>query len=454
METIFHSFFEAYLLPALACIDANRAAVQVLIVVPTRELGLQVGRVAKRLAAASDAAGDSTSVKQQNRKIMVMNVLQGSHNRRQRAWAWAEPPHVVIGTPQELCDMVQLGGIRRYNSVRYVVVDEVDACLLNNAGSMTPKLASSALHGLLSKYLSPSFDDGTTALNKDSAVRDVAMTGFQQLRVRPFSSQRQTVFASATIPQPRHFLRQCIQNQWTLRDPVHICLGSGELMLPDTLDHAYAVCVSTGKKLAVLRRLLNRIQQSALASEPDGPQQQESASPAFSTSAKKKVLVFCDVHRPVEEIAIALSRDLNHTLVWKESYGIEQELGVSTVISILRYEDSLSQRAAAMDSFRNEIDGSIMDESGVSLRVLIAAGDLSARGLDIEDVTHVINFDLPPNADTYVHRAGRTGRFQRFGSVLSMITPEQEFVLQRQVNKLNIRCTCIARQQQSHRGRR
>jgi hypothetical protein len=35
-----------------------------------------------------------------------MSVLQGSKNRRQRAWAWAEPPHIVIGTPQELCNMV------------------------------------------------------------------------------------------------------------------------------------------------------------------------------------------------------------------------------------------------------------------------------------------------------------------------------------------------------------
>jgi Lhr-like helicase len=64
-----------------------------------------------------------------------MSVLQGSQNRRQRAWAWAEPPHMIIGTPQELNNMLRLGAIKRCNAIRSVTVDEVDACLLNNAGS-------------------------------------------------------------------------------------------------------------------------------------------------------------------------------------------------------------------------------------------------------------------------------------------------------------------------------
>ena len=88
----------AFLLPLLAGIEPNRAAIQAVIVVPTRELGLQVGRVAKRLTAKSP--------------IVVMNILEGSSNKRQRAWAWSEPPQVVIGTPQELTDMVEYGGIR------------------------------------------------------------------------------------------------------------------------------------------------------------------------------------------------------------------------------------------------------------------------------------------------------------------------------------------------------
>jgi superfamily II DNA/RNA helicase len=72
---------------------------------------------------------------------------------------------------------------------------------------------------------------------------------------------------------------------------------------------------------------------------------------------------------------------------------------------------------------------------------------LAARGLDIADISHVIHFDLPDDADTYVHRAGRTGRMGRKGQVLAIITPEQEFVLKRLTNKLNVETKCLARQQ-------
>jgi len=428
----------SYLLPAMAFIDASRSSIQVLIVVPTRELGLQVGRVAKQLAAAS------ISTNQQPEKIMVMNVLQGSQNRRQRAWAWAEPPHLVIGTPQELCDMVRFGGLKRYNSVKYVVVDEVDACLLNNAGSMTTQLSSSTLHELLSKYLSPTYDDGTSA-SIDGGIRDLAKKDAQQ-HSRPMSERRQTVFASATIPQHRHFLKQCMQNQWTLREPVHICLRPGEQLLPGTLDHAYLVSASSDKKLSALRRIIKRIAVSAI----DG---QEKSSDLSITN--KKVLIFCDAHRPVQEMAISLSKSLEQSLVWRETCEAEDEFGKSAVLSVLRFEDSLSQRAAAMDAFRGDhrqVDHSDCDNSNQqrpAMRVMLASGDLGARGLDIDDVTHVIHFDLPPDADTYVHRAGRTGRFQKSGNVLSIVTPEQEFVLRRLANKLSIPLKCLGRQQRS-----
>ena len=62
------------------------------------------------------------------------------------------------------------------------------------------------------------------------------------------------------------------------------------------------------------------------------------------------------------------------------------------------------------------------------------------------DVTHVINYDLPHEGDTYVHRGGRVGRSRRKGVVMPIITHKQELVLDRQANKVGLNLKCIARQ--------
>ncbi|WP_101068296.1 DEAD/DEAH box helicase [Roseovarius salinarum] len=73
-----------------------------------------------------------------------------------------------------------------------------------------------------------------------------------------------------------------------------------------------------------------------------------------------------------------------------------------------------SQRTKTLDGFR---DG--------SLRLLIAS-DVAARGLDIPDVSHVINYDVPGHAEDYVHRIGRTGRAGREGTAITICTPRDE----------------------------
>jgi ATP-dependent RNA helicase DeaD len=54
---------------------------------------------------------------------------------------------------------------------------------------------------------------------------------------------------------------------------------------------------------------------------------------------------------------------------------------------------------------------------------MIVATDIAARGLDVENLTHVINFDLPDNAETYIHRIGRTGRAGKTGTAISLVQP-------------------------------
>jgi ATP-dependent RNA helicase DeaD len=56
---------------------------------------------------------------------------------------------------------------------------------------------------------------------------------------------------------------------------------------------------------------------------------------------------------------------------------------------------------------------------------LLVATDIAARGLDVDHVTHVINYDLPNSSETYVHRIGRTGRVGRTGRAITFVTPDQ-----------------------------
>lgn len=57
---------------------------------------------------------------------------------------------------------------------------------------------------------------------------------------------------------------------------------------------------------------------------------------------------------------------------------------------------------------------------------IMVATDIAARGLDVESISHVINYDMPDTADAYIHRIGRTGRAQRTGDAFTLITPEDK----------------------------
>ena len=75
------------------------------------------------------------------------------------------------------------------------------------------------------------------------------------------------------------------------------------------------------------------------------------------------------------------------------------------------------QRQRALDGFRNG-----------KYNILVAT-DVAARGLDIEDVTHVINYDIPANPDDYLHRVGRTARAEKEGDAITFVTPSDHAAL-------------------------
>ena len=84
---------------------------------------------------------------------------------------------------------------------------------------------------------------------------------------------------------------------------------------------------------------------------------------------------------------------------------------------------SQTQRQAALKGFK---DGTYH---------IMVATDIAARGLDIENISHVINFDIPATADDYIHRIGRTGRAEKSGDAFTLTTPEDEDMI-KQLEKI------------------
>ena len=107
----------------------------------------------------------------------------------------------------------------------------------------------------------------------------------------------------------------------------------------------------------------------------------------------KNAIIFCNRKR---DVAILLKSLLKHGFNAGALHGDMDQ----------------SARTATLDKFRS---GDIQ---------LLAASDVAARGLDIPDVSHIFNFDLPWQPDDYVHRIGRTGRAGKEGRSLSIVTPD------------------------------
>jgi ATP-dependent RNA helicase RhlE len=87
-------------------------------------------------------------------------------------------------------------------------------------------------------------------------------------------------------------------------------------------------------------------------------------------------------------------------------------------VAALQGNMSQNQRQRAMDGFRKgKID-------------LLVATDIASRGIDVTEITHVINFDMPDTVDAYTHRIGRTGRAQETGEAFTFVTPDDAPMVQ------------------------
>jgi len=174
--------------------------------------------------------------------------------------------------------------------------------------------------------------------------------------------ERQTALFSATIPP-----RITALGSNYLNNPAKITIAGKQMTVPQVHQSSYEV--PRARKIDALTRIL----------DAETPQ---------------STMIFCRTKAGVDELGEALMA---------RGYAVETIHG----------DLSQAQRDRVMRRFR----------SGQA-DVLIAT-EVAARGLDIPDVSHVINFDIPESAEAYVHRIGRTGRAGRTGEAITLVTPRE-----------------------------
>jgi ATP-dependent RNA helicase DeaD len=180
--------------------------------------------------------------------------------------------------------------------------------------------------------------------------------------LRMCPSGRQTALFSATMPPPIQHLAESY-----MYDPTTISITPKELTV-DAIEQAF-VEVSAKEKAARLIELLK-------AEEPE------------------QAIIFC-----------------------------RTKIGASRLEKTLK-EKRLDAKALHGDMSQGSRDGVMIAFKDHRVRLLVAT-DIAARGLDIEHVTHVINYDVPASSEVYVHRIGRTGRVGRTGRAITLVTPAQ-----------------------------
>lgn len=134
----------------------------------------------------------------------------------------------------------------------------------------------------------------------------------------------------------------------------------------------------------------------------------------------KAVASLIDRYNPYLMIVFCFSKERTKELgEWLGTQGYN--------VDVLHGEMSQAKRKTVMKAFRE-----------AKLQVLVAS-DLAARGLDIEGVTHVVNYDIPHDVDWYVHRIGRTGRAGNEGIAVTLYTAEEVKWLKNIENKLDVK---------------
>ncbi|HHO52815.1 MAG TPA: DEAD/DEAH box helicase [Deltaproteobacteria bacterium] len=104
--------------------------------------------------------------------------------------------------------------------------------------------------------------------------------------------------------------------------------------------------------------------------------------------------------------------------------------------------DELTRRGVAVDALHGDLSQGARERVLGRLRArrldVVIATDVAARGIDVDHITHVVNFDLPTDTETYVHRIGRTGRVGREGTAITFATPKEKQRMRRMARQLRV----------------
>jgi len=204
----------------------------------------------------------------------------------------------------------------------------------------------------------------------DEADRMLDMGFIRDVRriVRAIPRDRQTLLFSATMPDQIRALARQIQ-----RDPLHIAVDPVSSTRAPTSQAVYFV--EKQQKLELLLRILR-------------------------------------------DHALDVDRALVFTRTKHGANKVAKKLGAASVAAAaIHGNKSQSARERALEGFKRG-----------DLRVLVAT-DIAARGIDIKKLSHVINYDLPNEPESYVHRVGRTGRAGLSGAAISLCAPEERAFL-------------------------
>ncbi|KAG8060097.1 hypothetical protein GUJ93_ZPchr0002g23844 [Zizania palustris] len=299
----------AFCIPALEKIDQDKNAIQVVMLVPTRELALQTSQVCKELG--------------KHLKIQVM-VTTGGTSLKDDIIRLCQPVHLLVGTPGRILDLTKKG-ICILKDCCMLILDEAD------------------------KLLSPEFQPSVEQL------------------ICYLPASRQILMFSATFPVTvKDFKDKYLPKPYVINLMDELTLKG--------ISQFYAF-VEERQKVHCLNTLFSKLQIN-------------------------QSIIFCNSVNRVELLAKKIT-----------------ELGYSCFYI----------HAKMLQDHRNRV---FHDFRNGACRNLVCT-DLFTRGIDIQAVNVVINFDFPKNAETYLHRVGRSGRFGHLGLAVNLITYEDRFNLYR-----------------------